>query len=539
MATEAALDVPLPVSTQSDLEFQKFTTSDHDRTSYLGPLSPNVDLPQTLSKHYMIDDLVDFFKRNPQYKRITLQFPDFLVMDSSFVIRLLQDSFKDDEQDRQFWVLADTAYSSCCVDEVAAEHVNADMVVHFGDACLNAIQKLPVVYTFGIPFLQVDDIMKTFMETFKEKNEKICIMGNAPFTFYIRTIFEKLHEEGYQNIIYATINDNLINDNVTIIGKDKLINTEDNVTFELGNRKLYAKDNIKLEESDLQCDYSLFHISIPQDPRLLYLTTMFKSSHLYDTQDNTITTGPFPSLMKRYKYMHVARTAGCIGILVNTLSLRSTKETINRLIQLIKDNGKKHYLFVVGKPNVAKLANFDSVDIWCILGCGQSGIVLDQYNEFYKPIVTPYELTMALKADVTWTGKWIVDFETVLNEIEEQDDAEDNDKDSNEEDDGAPEFDAVTGNYVSNSRPLRALQHLELESPADSKDLIRTVTGGAVIKGTVSTAAARLQERHWKGLGSDFNADVDYEEDGATVEEGITGVARGYQFDVKDATEKN
>jgi diphthamide biosynthesis protein 2 len=26
---------------------------------------------------------------------------------------------------------------SCCVDEVAAEHVNADLVVHYGHACMS------------------------------------------------------------------------------------------------------------------------------------------------------------------------------------------------------------------------------------------------------------------------------------------------------------------------------------------------------------------------------------------------------------------
>ena len=116
-----------------------------------------------------------------------------------------------------------------------------------------------------------------------------------------------------------------------------------------------------------QQDYQLFHITMPQDPRLLYLTTKFQSVAVYEPQDNSVSEGPFPSMMKRYKFMHMARTAGTIGILVNTLSLRNTKETVNSLAKLIKENGKKHYMFVVGKPNVAKLANFEPIDIWCCL----------------------------------------------------------------------------------------------------------------------------------------------------------------------------
>lgn len=37
----------------------------------------------------------------------------------------------------RIFVLADTTYGSCCVDEVAAAHVDAQCVVHFGRACLS------------------------------------------------------------------------------------------------------------------------------------------------------------------------------------------------------------------------------------------------------------------------------------------------------------------------------------------------------------------------------------------------------------------
>ena len=39
--------------------------------------------------------------------------------------------------------------SSCCVDEVAAEHHNADSIIHFGQACLSPTARLPVFYAFG------------------------------------------------------------------------------------------------------------------------------------------------------------------------------------------------------------------------------------------------------------------------------------------------------------------------------------------------------------------------------------------------------
>ena len=420
-------------------------------------------------------------------------------------------------------------------------------MIHFGDACLNAIQKLPVVYIFGKPYLDYDKIINSFIKKYPNKDVKVCLMSDAPYTIHLGKIYGTLTGLGYLNIVYTRINKDLAGSNAIIL--DESVNDKDNMNdpeikeiYTLGNRKLYGKCGIIEDPTDLQSSFELFHITIPQDPRLLYLTTVFNTVTLYDVENDSIIDGPFPSLMKRYRFMNVARTAGCIGILINTLSLRNTKETINKLIKLIRSNGKKHYLFVVGKPNVAKLANFEPVDIWCILGCGQSGIIVDQFNEFFKPIITPYELTLALNKEITWTGKWITDFDKALKDLTIESDENKGDENSSDmvSDNDAPEFDVVTGKFVSTSRPLRQLKHLELESPSNvSTDLVKSVRGGTVIKGTVSTSASYLQNRNWSGLGSDFKDDEEYDEDGAIVEEGTAGIARGYQFDRHNAIEKN
>lgn len=46
------------------------------------------------------------------------------------------------------YVLGDTSYGSCCVDEIAAAHIDADAIIHFGHACLSKVSRLPVHYVF-------------------------------------------------------------------------------------------------------------------------------------------------------------------------------------------------------------------------------------------------------------------------------------------------------------------------------------------------------------------------------------------------------
>ncbi|CAN0414280.1 unnamed protein product, partial [Phaeothamnion confervicola] len=48
------------------------------------------------------------------------------------------------------FVTGDTSYGSCCVDEVAAQHLGADAIVHYGRACLSPTASgVPVLYVFG------------------------------------------------------------------------------------------------------------------------------------------------------------------------------------------------------------------------------------------------------------------------------------------------------------------------------------------------------------------------------------------------------
>jgi diphthamide biosynthesis protein 2 len=114
--------------------------------------------------------------------RVALQFPDELLADSPEVCWLLevqlQQEISEWKKQTQFhsatpsnnsnngitscilpfcFVLGDTTVHSCCPDEVAAFHLNADVLVHYGHACLSPTGSLPVVYSFGKLPLNVDE----------------------------------------------------------------------------------------------------------------------------------------------------------------------------------------------------------------------------------------------------------------------------------------------------------------------------------------------------------------------------------------------
>lgn len=107
---------------------------------------------QTLEKYKILATAEILRKRSST--AIALQFPDALLSDSFIVCKALEAALEaaleNDENGRKAFVfiLGDTSYGECCVDEVAAKHLNADMLVHYGNACLSPTKTLPVVYVF-------------------------------------------------------------------------------------------------------------------------------------------------------------------------------------------------------------------------------------------------------------------------------------------------------------------------------------------------------------------------------------------------------
>ncbi|KAI5965639.1 DPH2 [Candida pseudojiufengensis] len=507
----------------STFSYDKVNSTKHKRQHLkLNKADDYTELVEKITEYYSIEELIKVLK-NSKYEKITLQFPDELICDSATIVHILQEQLPN----LKFWILADTSYSSCCVDEVAAEHVNSDLVIHFGDACLNEVAKINAIYVLGKPDINLNELVSQFKEKI-DKDDRIVLMADAPHTHILHELKKRLRD--YSNIILADL----------IVGSTKIIGYQPTTNFSHTQfNRTFSIDKLS--------DYNLFHITKPEAPRLLQLSTNFASVTTYDPITNKILQGPFPNLMRRYRYVHMVRSSGTIGILVNTLSLSNTKQLINTIKSKITQAGKKAHILVVGKPNVAKLANFDSIDIWCVLGCDHKGIIIDQTNEFYKPIVTPYELLLGLSDEVTWTGRWVTDYKTVIDEYRregEEHEFKNENENGETSSDEEPEFDPVRGRYVSTSKPLRQIHHLSIKDASENDQtenaLAERLSSKVAIRNTVSTSAMHLQNRHWTGLGSDYknNADSgdssDDDDEGAIVQEGRQGIARGYDYDIEN-----
>lgn len=71
------------------------------------------------------------------------------------------------------------------MDEVAAEHVGADCIVHYGSACLSPSKRLPLMYIFERRPLDVEECASAFRELYPDTQSPIILLYNVNYVHAI------------------------------------------------------------------------------------------------------------------------------------------------------------------------------------------------------------------------------------------------------------------------------------------------------------------------------------------------------------------
>jgi diphthamide biosynthesis protein 2 len=177
-------------------------------------------------------------------------------------------------------------------------------------------------------------------------------------------------------------------------------------------------------------------------------------------------------------------------------------------------------LLAVGKPSPAKLGNFLEIDVFCLIACPENSL-LDS-REFMRPVVTPYELSLALDSEFKWNPSLYqfnleqIDLQLKLQvvHLEEQDN-------DNNDSDQEPHFSLVTGGYAI-QKQFSSRSKKEVGGQTVAKKWDGTVSQYT----TVSAGAEFLKARIFQGLELDIGSDI------SKLEIGRKGIAKGYNNEI-------
>ena len=526
------------------------------------------------------------------WQRIALQFPDEYLPDASRIVQVLQDGLRAQNGSRRqatqtssletdmthpnvsepppppteaadiprLYILGDTSYGACCVDTISAAHIPADAIVHYGRACLTPLAPgaPPVIQIYTHQPLAHAPLLAAFRATYPDRGEQVVLAADAPYAWHVPALAAQLREEGYAHVFATAVR--------RAPGSP------------LPKRTVPADVN---ENPERLKEWRLFHIAEPPAALLLTVAARVRDIRVYPTSPVDPSTGgdarssdlPDPTattrllLRRRYALVAALARASTIGVLVRSLSLAALLPAISALKARLAAAGRAAYVVVVGKPNPAKLANFAEVEAWVAVGCWESALVEAGGGEggrgggeYWRPVGTPWEMEMALRGDAerVWTGAWAGGLEGLEEDggaeggageggaddgaatalQDEEIEAGDGDREGGDggalddlEESEPPEYDLRTGRYVARPpglpRPAKGPKQ-----GGDSTALQKRMRGDLAVVGNQYSAGAEFlrAQRTWQGLGSDF--EVAYDEstsgEGLAVEEGRSGIARGY-----------
>ncbi|XP_060533166.1 2-(3-amino-3-carboxypropyl)histidine synthase subunit 2 [Cylas formicarius] len=422
---------------------------------------PGITPAELLEDVYEIKKCADWIRLNG-FQKVCLQFPDHMLADSSEVAFRLQDVLG-----QTVYILGDTAYESCCVDYIAAAHINADAIIHFGPTCFSKSSA-------SISYLNIYEKFEIDVEELK-------------FLY---------HEHFSQNPVSVVVDSEYIH----------------KLDFIENVLKLYHKVEIFTIQQDLSSLEGQIVLFIGNSDRKvvnLYLTFRFKDVFFYNPKQISAKFSKFELDARIFKKRHFLvekiKDSKTIGIVIGTLGVKNYIDIIERIKKLIEARGKKYYLISVGKPTVAKLANFPEMDVYVMITCAMNEIY--ESREFYRPIVTPFDIELALNPSTNGI-QFSYDYNAYLKDVD--------DIGSIKMDENETDVSLLTGK-------VRTANIVQEELPAMSGDELALKTDG-IIALRSNFGAAFLAEKTWKGLEQNLG-----ETEVKLAEPGRKGLAQSYE----------
>lgn len=350
------------------------------------------------------------FIRSNSFKRVALQFPDELLKDSTRVVGAVRNELfglccngDNDVKYIGLYVMADTTFGSCCVDEVGASHINADCVIHYGHTCLSATSKLPAFFVFGKAPINASNCAKHLHNYASSSTKPVMVLFGLEYGHALQDIKEASKSLSKFELHFAdAMSQSMI--------PTKTCETNATRSYRLGGLVWSLKEGHNMD------DYSLFWIG-PDNPAFANVVLTFNTCEIvrYDAIANELLTDTCQQrriLKRRYYLVEKAKDADIVGILVGTLGVAGYLSMIHQIKEMITKAGKKAYTLVMGRPNPSKLANFPECNVFIYISCAQTAL-LDS-KDFLAPIITPFEATLAFNRGSEWTGKYIMEFQDLV-----------------------------------------------------------------------------------------------------------------------------
>ena len=291
-----------------------------------------------------------------KYRRVVLQVPDEYLCDCVGIYSYIKEKTDDLTE---LYITADSSYGTA-VDDISAFHVDADLLVYLGTD-LSCVGNIPLIVL--PPKLDYDplnaavEFLQVLLSKSQASTSPVLLLSSPECHHQIKLVGSFLSSQSDYNIymgalpIFANLDDwtPSVDENYSLVGKEQI-------------GGLLVDSEIIDNPNTLMCyvgtkdqTYNSVCLRLGRNEILVFDP---------NTKSITIARGDETKIFsQRYGGVLKAKDANIIGIIIGSMGLSDivVQNTMYRLQSLITASGKKHYTFVMGRLNEAKLCNFPEV----------------------------------------------------------------------------------------------------------------------------------------------------------------------------------
>lgn len=299
------------------------------------------------------------------YKRVALQLPEGLQRYALPLCDLIS-KFAECE----CTVMAEQTFGACCVDDMQAERLGCDFIVHYGHSCLIPVTDMLVkaMYVFVEINFDHQHLCKIFEENF-DKTWKIALVGTIQFNTVLHRLYRQLLADGYPNI-FVPQSKPLSAGEILGCTAPRLPSSTDCIVY-IGDGRFHL-ESIMLSNPNIP--------AYRYDP---YHRRMTAEAYDHNVMRTT-----------RAAAIESARHATKFGIVVSTLGRQASPRIIHDLHDKLTSAGKSVRVVMMPEIKPELLKCFDGIDAWVQVACPRLSI--DWGYAFEKPLLSPFEMNVVL-----------------------------------------------------------------------------------------------------------------------------------------------
>lgn len=330
-------------------------------------------------------------------KHVALQMPEGLLMYATCIADILK---RLSPTLQEVSVLGDVTYGACCIDDLGAAALGAELLCHYGHSCLVPLQHtvIPCLYVFVEIQMDVLHMIECLDATVQLKSSScfrtkphVYLLGTVQFRHAFAEAIQLLQDKGYK----------------TSVPQAKPLSPGEVLGCTSPELQQHAEGDQAI-------------VCFVADGRFHLESTLISNPNVhtfyrYDPYSKALTEESYEhEEMKKLRHAAIQQACGArtFGIILGTLGRQGNPAIVKRIRNTLSRHGKRHFLMLLSEITPAKLQLFHGqIDAWVQVACPRLSVDWGHYL-CDKPVLSPYELFVCLE-ETEWRSVYPMDYYSI------------------------------------------------------------------------------------------------------------------------------